>query len=214
MQFITLQIQNPCMLREAVRIFVVDDDELYVARLAHFLSLNPEYQVTKFYSAKSLALALHEKPDIITLDYYMPDINGDALLNQVKELSPETQVIIISGQEDIKVAIDLFKKGVHDYIVKDADTEQRLWMAIQNLKETLALKRQVEDLKREVERKYNFQNIIIGNSDVIKRVFRLMEKAAETNITVSIAGETGTGKELVAKAIHFNSERKRSLLSR
>jgi len=209
LQFITLQIQNPCMLREAVRIFVVDDDELYVARLAHFLSLNPEYQVKKFYSAKSLALALHEKPDIITLDYYMPDINGDALLNQVKELSPETQVIIISGQEDIRIAIDLFKKGVHDYIVKDADTEQRLWMAIQNLKETLALKKQVEDLKREVERKYNFQNIIIGNSDVIKRVFRLMEKAAETNITVSITGETGTGKELVAKAIHFNSERKK-----
>ncbi|HEX5153059.1 MAG TPA: sigma-54 dependent transcriptional regulator [Parafilimonas sp.] len=197
------------MLREAVRIFVVDDDELYVARLAHFLSLNPEYQVSKFYSAKSLILALYEKPDIITLDYYMPDINGDALLNQVKELSPETQVIIISGQEDIKIAIDLFKKGVHDYIVKDADTEQRLWMAIQNLKETLALKKQVEDLKREVERKYNFQNIIIGNSDVIKRTFRLMEKAAETSITVSITGETGTGKELVAKAIHFNSERKK-----
>ena len=209
MQFITLQIQNPRMLREAVRIFVVDDDELYVARLAYFLSLNPEYQVTKFFSARSLALAMHEKPDIITLDYYMPDINGDALLNQVKELSPETQVIIISGQEDIKVAIDLFKKGVHDYIVKDADTEQRLWMAIQNLKENLALKKQVEDLKREVERKYNFQNIIIGNSDAIKKVFRLMEKAAETNITVSISGETGTGKELVAKAIHFNSERKK-----
>jgi len=197
------------MLREAVRIFVVDDDEIYVARLAHYLSLNPDYQVKKFYSAKTLSLALYEKPDVITLDYSLPDVKGDALLNQVKEISPETQVIIISGQEDIKVAIDLFKKGVHDYIVKDADTEQRLWMAIQNLKETLALKKEVEDLKQEVERKYNFQNIIIGNSDAIKKVFRLMEKAAETNITVSITGETGTGKELVAKAIHFNSERKK-----
>jgi DNA-binding NtrC family response regulator len=139
----------------------------------------------------------------------MPDIKGDALLSQIKELSPESQVIIISGQEDIKVAIDLFKKGVHDYIVKDADTEQRLWMAIQNLRENLALKKEVEDLKQEVERKYNFQNIIIGNSNAIKKIFGLMAKAATTNITVSITGETGTGKELVAKAIHFNSERKK-----
>ena len=197
------------MLREAIRIFVVDDDEIYVARLGHYLSLNPEYQVKKFYSAKSLTASLHEKPDIITLDYSMPDIKGDALLSQIKELSPESQVIIISGQEDIKVAIDLFKKGVHDYIVKDADTEQRLWMAIQNLRENLALKKEVEDLKQEVERKYNFQNIIIGNSNAIKKIFSLMAKAATTNITVSITGETGTGKELVAKAIHFNSERKK-----
>ena len=197
------------MLREAIRIFVVDDDEIYVARLSYYLSLNPEYQVKKFYSAKSLVSSLHEKPDIITLDYSMPDINGDALLSQVKELSPETQVIIISGQEDIKVAIGLFKKGAHDYIVKDADTEQRLWMAIQNLSENLALKKEVEDLKQEVERKYTFQNIIIGNSSAIKKVFNLMAKAATTNITVSISGETGTGKELVAKAIHFNSERKK-----
>lgn len=197
------------MLREAVRIFVVDDDEIYAARLAHYLSLNPEYQVKKFYSARSLIASLHEKPDIVTLDYFMPDIKGDSLLRQIKELSPETQVIIISGQEDIKTAIDLFKKGVHDYIVKDADTEQRLWMAIQNLKENFALKKEVEDLKQEVERKYNFQNIIVGNSIAIKKVFNLMEKAAATNITVSITGETGTGKELVAKAIHFNSERKK-----
>ncbi len=197
------------MLREAIRIFIVDDDEIYVARLGHYLSLNPDYQVKKFYSAKLLTASLHEKPDIITLDYSMPDINGETLLSQIKELSPETQVIVISGQEDIKVAINLFKKGVHDYIVKDADTEQRLWMAIQNLRENFALKKEVEDLKQEVERKYNFQNIIIGNSNAIKKVFSLMAKAATTNITVSITGETGTGKELVAKAIHFNSERKK-----
>src|SRR5690349_2572237 len=107
------------MLREAVRLFVVDDDEIYAARLAHYLSLNPEYQVKKFCSARSLIASLHEKPDIVTLDYFMPDIKGDSLLRQIKELSPEAQVIIISGQEDIKTAIDLFKKGVHDYIVKD-----------------------------------------------------------------------------------------------
>jgi DNA-binding NtrC family response regulator len=127
----------------------------------------------------------------------------------VLEVTPETKVIIISGQEDIKVAIDLFKKGAHDYLVKDGDTQQRLWMAVQNLRETIELKKEVEVLKQEVEKKYNFHNIITGNSKAIKKVFSLMAKAAETNITVSITGETGTGKELVAKSIHFNSARKR-----
>jgi DNA-binding NtrC family response regulator len=116
---------------------------------------------------------------------------------------------MISGQEDIRVAIDLFKKGAHDYIVKDSDTQEKLWMAIQNLRENIELKKELESLQKEVERKYDFQKIIIGNSPAIKKVFTMMEKATSSNITVSVTGETGTGKELVAKSIHFNSERKK-----
>jgi DNA-binding NtrC family response regulator len=204
-----LHIRVRYMLREAIRIFVVDDDIVYCSALAHYLSLNPEYQVKTFHSAKALTEKLHEKPDVVTLDYSLPDMKGDVLLAQVLETSTETEVIVISGQEDIKVAIDLFKKGAHDYIVKDEDTQGRLWMAIQNLRQTIELKKEVESLKQEVEKKYNFQNIIIGNSPAIKKVFGLMAKAATTNITVSITGETGTGKELVAKSIHFNSVRKK-----
>lgn len=197
------------MKQNPINIFVVEDDEMYSAVLAHFLSLNPDYQVKKFGSAKEVLAKMHERPDIITLDYSLPDGTGDQLLKQIREQSPDTKVIIISGQEDIRVAIDLFKKGAHDYITKDADTQERLWMAIQNLRETIALKQEIESLQKEVEKKYNFQKIIIGNSPAIKKVFTLMEKAASSNITVSITGETGTGKELVAKSIHFNSERKK-----
>lgn len=182
---------------------------MYSAVLAHFLSLNPEYQVKKFGSAKEALAKMHEKPDVVTLDYSLPDTTGDQLLKQIRELSPDTKVIMISGQEDIRVAIDLFKKGAHDYIVKDSDTQEKLWMAIQNLRENIELKQEIESLQKEVEKKYNFQKIIIGNSPAIKKVFTLMEKAANSNITVSITGETGTGKELVAKSIHFNSERKK-----
>lgn len=197
------------MKQNPINIFVVEDDEMYSAVLAHFLSLNPDYQVKKFGSAKEVLAKMHERPDIITLDYSLPDGTGDQLLKQIREQSPDTKVIIISGQEDIRVAIDLFKKGAHDYITKDADTQERLWMTIQNLRETIALKQEIESLQKEVEKKYNFQKIIIGNSPAIKKVFTLMEKAASSNITVSITGETGTGKELVAKSIHFNSERKK-----
>ncbi|HWB26614.1 MAG TPA: sigma-54 dependent transcriptional regulator [Chitinophagaceae bacterium] len=197
------------MKQKPINIFVVEDDAMYSAVLAHFLSLNPDYQVKKFGAAKEVLAYIHEKPDIVTLDYSLPDATGDNLLTQIRELSPDTKVIMISGQEDIRVAIDLFKKGAHDYIVKDSDTQEKLWMAIQNLRENIALKQELESLQKEVEKKYNFQKIIIGNSPAIKKVFTMMEKAASSNITVSITGETGTGKELAAKAIHFNSERKK-----
>ena len=198
------------MLRETVSIYVVDDDVTYCSAIGHYLSLNPDYRVKTFNSAKALKASLHENPDIITLDYSMPDTKGDDLLEFVRQENPETQVIIISGQEDIKVAIDLFKKGAHDYIVKDEDAKQRLWMVVQNLRETIELKKEVESLKSEVAKKYDFNNIIIGNSNAIKKTFNLMAKAASANITVSITGETGTGKELVAKSIHFNSDRKKN----
>lgn len=197
------------MKQKPINIFVVEDDAVYSAVLAHFLSLNPDYQVKKFGSAKEAMSCMHEKPDIVTLDYSLPDATGDQLLKQIREVSPDTKVIMISGQEDIRVAIDLFKKGAHDYIVKDSDTQEKLWMAIQNLRENIELKQELESLQKEVEKKYNFQKIIIGNSPAIKKVFNMMEKAANSNITVSITGETGTGKELVAKSIHFNSDRKK-----
>ncbi len=197
------------MNKELISIFIVDDDAVYSAVLAHFLSLNPDFQVKKFTGAKEFVKAIHEKPDIVTLDYSLPDTTGDHLLSQIKELSPDTKVIIISGQENIKIAIDLFKKGADDYIVKDEDTQERLWLAVRNMRENITLKKEIAFLKQEVVQKYNFQKAIIGNSPVMKQVFSLMEKASGSNITVSVTGETGTGKDLVAKAIHFNSERKK-----
>jgi DNA-binding NtrC family response regulator len=200
---------NVNMNQEPISIYIVEDDAVYSKVLAHFLSLNPDFRVKKFNSAKEFLRSVHEKPVIVTLDYTLPDSTGDKILAQVKEISPETKVIVISGQSDIKIAIDLFRKGAHDYIVKDEDTQQRLWMAISNIRENITLKKELATLQEEVEKKYDFNKVIIGNSDCMKSVFRLIEKASTTNITVSISGETGTGKDLVAKAIHFNSERKK-----
>jgi DNA-binding NtrC family response regulator len=190
------------------KVFIVEDDLWYGSMLEYYLSLNPDYVITKFDTAKTFLSKLHEKPNVVTLDYSLPDMNGDHLLKQIKENSPDTKVIIISGQEDVKVALDLLKKGANEYIVKDEDTKERIWNAINNLRENIELKQEIETLKEEVSRKYDFSNSIIGNSPVIQKVFGLMEKAARTNITVSVTGETGTGKELVAKSIHYNSPRK------
>ncbi len=201
-------IQSNMKDQKTFKVFIVEDDLWYSSMLEYYLSLNPDYVIKKFDTAKSFLAKLHEKPDVITLDYSLPDMNGDQLLLQVKETSPETKIIIISGQEDVKVALDLLKKGAYDYIVKDEDAKDRLWNTINNLRENVQLKQEIETLKEEVTRKYDFSNAIIGHSQPIMRVFSMMEKAAKTNITVSVTGETGTGKELVAKSIHYNSPRK------
>lgn len=191
-------------------IFVVEDDLFYGSMVEHFLLLNPDFLVKRFSSASDLLTGLHkDKPDVITLDYSLPDTTGDRLLQQIKEISPDTYVIIVSGQDDIQVAIDLLQKGASDYIVKNKDTEDRLRISIQRLKQDIARRRELESLKTEVVRKYDFKfKAMIGTSPAIKKVFELLEKASMTNITVSITGETGTGKEVAAKSIHFNSPRK------
>ncbi len=197
------------MADSALKIFVVEDDKLYSRILCHHLSLNPDYEVTPFFSAKDLMDHIHENPAIITLDYGLPDKKGSEVLDMIKNYNPGIQVVIISGQEDVATAIDLLKKGADDYLVKDDETRNRLWNIISNIRQKISLQQEIEVLKDELGQKYDFSKSLIGNSDSMKRVFTLLDKASRTNITVSITGETGTGGEVAAKAIHYHSDRAR-----
>ncbi|MES2381646.1 MAG: sigma-54 dependent transcriptional regulator [Bacteroidota bacterium] len=195
--------------KDSYKVFVVEDDKWYNNFLKYTVSLNPEYTVETFFNAQDALLKLHEKPDLITVDYSMPDMNGEDLIRKIKDQNPEIQIIVISGQEDVQTAVQLLKLGVYDYILKDEDTKNRLLNTIQNARNNTSLKQEIVSLREEVAKKYDFSNTIIGNSDSIKKTFSLIEKAASSKIVVSVTGETGTGKELVAKAIHYHSERKR-----
>lgn len=192
---------------QAFKVFIVEDDTWYGSMLQHYLALNPEYEVKRFEAPSEFFAHLHENPDVITLDYSLPDCDGTEVLKKIKQHNPDSRVIVISGQEDVATAINLLKNGAFDYIVKDEETKDRLWNSIKNLREISSLKQEVETLKTQVGRKYDFSQLIIGKSDAIEKVFALIEKASKTNITVSITGETGSGKEMVAKAIHYNSDR-------
>ena len=186
---------------------MVEDDAWYAELLVYHLSLNPDYEVIKFAAARECLSNLHLQPAVITLDYSLPDMNGEQVLKKIHEYNPNIQVIIISAQENINTAVNLLKKGAYDYIVKDEDARDRLWNTVSNIRKNLLLKDEVEQLREEIGQRYDFSKAIIGNSDPMKRVFTMMDKAARTHITVSLSGETGTGKELVAKAIHYNSSR-------
>ena len=145
----------------------------------------------------------------LTLDYNLPGMTGLEVLTKIREFNPDLPVVIVSGQQDISTAIELLKKGVYDYVIKDQDTKDRLWNITKNIRENLQLKQKISILEEEIGKKYEYQNLIKGDSPPIHRIFTLIEKAVRTNITVSITGETGTGKELAAKAIHYNSPRKK-----
>jgi two-component system response regulator AtoC len=187
------------------KVFVVDDNELYAKASRHHLALNPDNQVEVFLTGKECLENIYANPNVIFLDYSLPDISGIDVLKKVKEIHPEIPVVIVSGQENVSTAVDLLKEGAYDYIVKDENAHERMWKACNNIKENFLLRDEIDRLREEVDHKYDFTNIK-GNSSSIKRVFRLIEKAVQTNITVSISGETGTGKELVAKAIHYNTK--------
>jgi len=189
------------------KIFIVEDNELYAKVLKKQLE-NRRYEISVFHSGHSCLAHLDKKPSVVTLDYRLPDIGGDEMLAALLRGHPGVHVVVISGQDDIETAIKLLKAGAYDYIVKGPDTREKLVHTVRNIYDSDQLRNENETLKSAIHEKYDFRKLIKGNSKQIEHVFSLMEKAASTNISVSVTGETGTGKELVAKGIHYNSKRK------
>lgn len=189
-------------------VFIIEDDPMYGEILEYQFALNPNCVVRRFTAGKEALAALDQQPDLITLDYTLPDLSGTEVLKRIKQFNSDLPVVIISGQEDIGTAITLLKDGAYDYIVKNDNTKERIWSVVRNIQEKNELKQEIVELKNQISRKYDFSKSIVANSPAMKRVISLIQKAIESNITVSITGETGTGKEIAAKAIHYSSSRK------
>jgi len=188
------------------KVFIVEDNELYARVLKKQLT-DDNLQVKVFHNGTDFINALDEKPDVVTLDYTLPDMSGKEVLLKIQKEHPESHVIVISAQDNIDTAIELMKIGAYDYIMKAPDTREKLSNVIKNIYKTDQLVKENILLKDAVKERFTFKNLIRGNSREIDHVFDLMNKAIQTNISVSISGETGTGKELVAKGIHYNSKR-------
>ena len=169
-----------------IKIFLVEDDPWFGELLKHHLSHNPDYQINLFKTANECLNNLHLKPEIICIDFGLPDMTGDILLKNIRDFNKNIPVIVISGQEEVAVAVNFLKAGAKDYIVKDDTTKDTLWNSILKIRENLELKKEVEVLKVQLEQKFSFEKTIIGQSDALKSIFGLVEKAIRSNINVSI----------------------------
>ncbi|NIO05144.1 MAG: response regulator [Proteobacteria bacterium] len=155
---------------------------------------------------KALDLAEREVFDLAIIDIRMPKMDGIETLIRLKEISPETVILMITAYASTDTAIRAMKQGAYDYITKPFKIEE-IKMTIQKALEKKSLEAENTLLRQAVEERYRWGNII-GKSDKMREVFELIEKVSPTKTNVLLSGESGTGKELVAKAVHYNSPRK------
>ncbi len=186
-------------------ILVVDDERSIRESLN--MVLNEEgYQVKSASDGKeAMELLSHEDFDIMITDLKMPEIDGIQLTKHCLQTYPQTSVIIITAYGSLETAIEALRLGAYDYILKPFEFDDVI-IKIQNLLKHKELILENQALRREIHARYDFSNIV-GQSPQMKEVFKLIEKVAKTKGNVLITGKSGTGKELVARAIHYNSDR-------
>ncbi len=188
------------------RILVVDDEQSMRDFLAIMLKKEGYEVVAAETGSDALKAVQLEIFDLVISDVKMPGMDGIDVLKTVKEVSPETVVIMITAYATAETAVEAMKLGAYDYILKPFKVDE-IKLIIQKALEKRYLRKENTLLKREMQSRLGFENFI-GSSESMQKVFMLIRQVADTNSTVLITGESGTGKELVARAIHFNSTRK------
>jgi two-component system, NtrC family, response regulator AtoC len=190
------------------KIFIIEDDMMVATLMQKALSKNETFEIHHFTSAEDCIGNLHLNPDIITIDYNLPGMDGLILMERVRAYNKSIMVVMCSGQESVEIVVNCYRKGANDYILKSDNMIADVVNSINNLAMNVTLRKEVEVLKDQIIDRNKYSNII-GNSNPILRTLRLIQKVEKNNMMVLITGQSGTGKELVAKALHYNSDRAR-----
>lgn len=191
-----------------VKIFAVEDDQFLGSIIKKNLEKIEDTEVQHFLNAQDCLSNLHQNPDIITIDFLLPDMTGLELMEKIKNYDDSIKCVIVSGQDKVEVVLDVYKKGAADYIMKNDEAVINLEQSVRNLIKSVKQKHDVSNLQEQIIDRNKYSNII-GNSPSVLRVLRLIQKVEKSNIMVLITGLSGTGKELVARAIHYGSPRAR-----
>jgi DNA-binding NtrC family response regulator len=189
-----------------MKVFIIEDEYIKLVTLSEFLK-KYGYEVFPFADPLEAMRKLEdEKPDVVVTDIRMPGMDGFEVLERVKQSFPRVYVIMITAYGSIDSAVKAIKMGAYDYITKPFKSEDLL-LRLEKIKELEELKRENESLKRQLREQYRFANIV-GRSKKMYEVFEKIELVSNSDYNVIIEGESGTGKDLIARAIHNNSPRR------
>ena len=188
------------------RILVVDDDKL--KRITLKTQLEDDGYVVDLGENALIGIEKLKQNtfDAVITDLRMPSMDGITFLKKIKKLSPATEVILMTAYGSIENAVTAMKEGAYEYITKPFSYDE-LSIKLVRLLEHQKGKIQIETLQKKIQSRYCYHNII-GQSKVMQNVFDKIDALADSEITVLVEGETGTGKELLANALHYNSHRK------
>ena len=186
-------------------ILIVDDEKNYLIILKALLASEGYEVITEVNALNALQLLKETDFDLVITDMKMPKMDGIELLNEVKKIDSELPVIIMTAYGTIEMAVEAMKKRAYDYITKPFRNEE-LKQTVRKALELYRLKKENRRLSEALSGRYRYGNII-GKSKEMMKIYDMIEKVARSKASVMITGPSGTGKELIAKAIHFNSPR-------
>lgn len=190
-----------------IRALIVDNDDAHAETMADSLS-RVGYQCTVATTgSKGAELIERDAFEIVVSDLKMPDVGGLEILAKCKEVLPDAEVILVTGHGTIQSAVEAMQQGAFNYLLKPLDLKQ-LRAVVDNASRNQHLRRANAELSRRLDEKFGFEGVI-GNSPQMHEVIERLRRIAPTDATILIQGDTGTGKELVAQAIHQNSPRKK-----
>lgn len=187
------------------QILVVDDEQVIVKALSKYLTQEGYEVETAGDGAEAIEKCKEKNFDLVLTDLKMPNMDGIELIKEVKTLNPDANCVIMTGYGSIQNAVEAMKAGAFHYITKPFELED-VGHIIKKAISHGRLEEQNRILQKQVKTRYGFENII-GASDELEEVLRLVERVADTDSTVLILGDSGTGKELIARAVHYNSSR-------
>jgi two-component system response regulator HydG len=189
-----------------IKVLVIDDDPAHAEAVADSLSRVGYECAVATSGQQGMAMLLQDAYEVIVTDLRMKDSTGLDVLAKAKELLPDAEVILVTGHGSVQSAVEAMQQGAFNYLLKPLDLKQ-LRAVVDNASRTQHLRRANAELSRRLDEKFGFEGVI-GNSPQMHEVVDRLRRIAPTDATVLIQGDTGTGKELVAQAIHQNSPRK------